>query len=127
MIRAGLANDVTAMRYMTLAALCGAALLAGCGDSDDEGGPVAAATATIAIEDFKYAPDPATVNAGQKISLPNADDAPHTLTDRAGRRAFDSGTIKGKATGSVTFDKAGTFSYFCEFHPYMQGTVTVED
>jgi plastocyanin len=26
----------------------------------------------------------------------------------------------------VTFDEAGTFAYYCRFHPFMKGTITVE-
>lgn len=119
-----------AMRHILLAALLGAALLAGCGSDKKSGSaPPAAAdapTATaIAIKEFKYSPTPATVKAGAKITVSNADRAPHTLTDRATGRAFDSGTIKAGASGSVTFSKPGTYAYFCEFHPYMKGSVTV--
>lgn len=67
----------------------------------------------------------ATVKVGKEVSVPNADDAPHTLTDGSATRAFDSGTIKGGRTGSVSFKKPGTYAYFCEFHPYMKGKVTV--
>jgi plastocyanin len=90
--------------------------------------PTAAATAptdTIKIADFVYDPDPATVKAGQAISIPNADAAPHTITDAESGRAFDSGTIKGRATGSLTVDRPGTYSYICEFHPFMKGRITV--
>ena len=115
------------MRHALIAALLGAALLAGCG-SDDEGAaaPAGAAAATkIDIKDFKYSPTPATVKAGETVTVPNADNAPHTLTDSASKRSFDSGTIKGDESGSVTFTKPGTYTYFCEFHPYMEGSVTV--
>ncbi len=111
------------MRSALIAAVS-AALLAGCGDDSDA--PAAQAPTTkIAIKAFKYAPTPATVKAGTTIAISNADSAPHTLTDRATTRAFDSGTIKGAATGSVRFSKPGTYAYFCEFHPYMRGSVTV--
>lgn len=121
------------MRHALLAALLAAALLAGCGGDDDAGTamtgkPPAVApstTDTIKIVDFVYDPSPATVKAGQKISIPNADAAPHTITDGGSGKAFDSGTIKGKATGSVTFDEPGTYAYICEFHPFMKGEVTV--
>jgi plastocyanin len=120
------------MRYAITAVLMGAAVLAaGCGDDPAAKAPAraaaTAATTKIAIKDFLYAPTPATVKVGAKVAIPNADSAPHTLTDRASRRAFDSGTIKGGATGSVTFSTPGTFAYFCEFHPYMKGSVTVTD
>ena len=121
------------MRLAILAVLLGTALLAGCGD-DDSGGPAmstktttaaAERTDTIRIADFKYDPSPASARAGQRITIPNADAAPHTLTDAASARAFDSGTIKGKTSGSITFATAGTYSYVCEFHPFMKGEITV--
>jgi plastocyanin len=127
--------DHTVMRHALLAALLATALLAGCGGDDNgpgeamQGKPASAAsartTATIKIVDFVYDPTPATVKAGQKISIPNADDAPHTITDSGSGKAFDSGTIKGKATGSLTIAKAGTYTYICEFHPFMKGELTV--
>ena len=101
-------------------------MLAGCGGDDDEPAPPAAAsTDTIRIAQFLYDPDPATVKAGRKIAVANADSAPHTLTEQGGSPSFDSDTIKGKATGSVTFKTPGAFTYYCEFHPTMKGTVTV--
>ena len=128
------------MRHTLLAALTSMALLAGCGGDDDGGsattnmdtGPAAAAgsgsakrTDTIKIVDFVYDPDPSAVRAGQKISVPNADAAPHTITDAGSGKAFDSGTIKGKATGSLTIDKPGSYRYICELHPFMKGEITV--
>jgi len=122
-----------------LTTLLGAALLAGCGDDDKTGlgGDAAAkttstavaepagATTSIRIVDFIYEPDPATVKAGEMVSIANADKAPHTLTEEGGSPSFDSDTIKGGQQGSVTFSKPGTFKYFCAFHATMKGTVTV--
>jgi len=114
-------------RHALLAALLGTAILAGCGGDDTTAAPPdAAGTDSIRIAEFLYDPDPATVKAGTKISVTNADDAPHTLTEEGGSPpSFDSDTIKGKATGSVTFTTPGTFKYYCQFHPTMKGTVTV--
>lgn len=124
-IRNARANAVVGVRHALItAAVLGATALAGCGG----GGAMSASAPTtraIAIKAFAYSPTPATVRAGTKVAIANADRAPHTLTDRAAGRAFDSGTIKGGATGSVTFSEPGTYTYFCEFHPYMKGTVTV--
>ena len=130
MIRNGAGNDQKIMRHAILAALLGATLLAGCGDDDKAASDTttakpATATTTIEIKDFLYDPDPSTVKAGTKIAVTNADAAPHTLTQEGGSPTFDSGTIKGKKSGSVTFEKAGTYKYFCVFHATMKGTVTV--
>lgn len=123
------------MRHAILAALLSATtLLAGCGGDDSAEmttptGPASTATAqrtdTIKIVDFVYDPSPASVTAGQRISVPNADAAPHTLTDAASPRTFDSGTIEGNATGSFTIEKPGTYRYICEFHRFMKGEITV--
>lgn len=120
----------TSMRqHAILAALLGATLLAGCGGDDkantNKTGTTAAPTGAIQIKDFLYVPDPVTVKAGVKIAVSNADTAPHTLTEKSASPAFASGTIRGKASGSVTFTKPGTFTYYCEFHATMKGTVTV--
>jgi plastocyanin len=121
------------MRHSILAALAGAALLGGCGDDDGDAAAPARSAATtpattIKIVDFVYDPDPATVRAGEAISIPNADAAPHTITDaEAGGKAFDSGTIKGRATGSLTIDEPGSYRYVCEFHPFMKGRITVTE
>ncbi len=123
------------MRHALLAALLGGALLTACGGDDSAATttPAGASTAkaaakttdTIKIVDFVYDPTPATVRAGQRISIPNADAAPHTITDGGSGKAFDTGTIEGRATGSLTIDRAGTYSYICEFHPFMKGEITV--
>jgi len=104
-----------------LAALLGAAALGGCGDADRAAAPISA----IRIANFDFRPDPATVKVGQRIAISNADSSPHTVTEEGGSPSFDSGTIRGKATGSVTFEQAGTFRYYCQFHATMKGTVTV--
>jgi plastocyanin len=107
------------------------ALVAGCGGSSDDGAKTSGASSTakstssITIADFKYDPDPSSVKAGTKVTVKNTDSSPHTLTDKGSGRAFDSGTVKGGKTGSVTFTKPGTYQYTCEFHPTMAGTVTV--
>jgi len=120
------------MRHTILAALAAAALLAGCGGGDDETSTTgkaatasAGATDTIRIKNFIYDPDPVTVKAGQKVTVVNEDGSPHTITEEGPSPSFDSDTVKGGASGSITFEKAGTFKYLCVFHPTMKGTVTV--
>ncbi len=46
----------------------------------------------------------------------------HTVT-AADRKAFDSKNIGPKASFSWTFQSAGTFAYFCTYHPWMKGTI----
>ena len=55
----------------------------------------------------------------------NRDSAPHTATAKD-RDVLQSGTLNQGATYTQTFDTAGTYDYFCEFHPNMKGVVNVE-
>lgn len=77
----------------------------------------------VEIVEFTYQPDPVVVQAGGKVTWQNEDTAPHTATADDG--SFDTGSVDKGKLGSATFKEAGTFTYFCEIHPTMHGTVEV--
>ena len=77
----------------------------------------------VDIVEFTYQPDPVVVQVGGKVIWQNQDTAPHTATADDG--SFDTGVIEKGKIGSETFKEAGTFTYFCEIHPTMHGTVEV--
>jgi plastocyanin len=77
----------------------------------------------VDIVEFTYQPDPVVVQVGGKVIWQNQDTAPHTATADDG--SFDTGTIEKGKSGSETFKEAGTFTYFCEIHPTMHGSVEV--
>jgi plastocyanin len=79
--------------------------------------------AKVKIVEFAYDPDPVTIQVGGKVIWQNEDAAPHTATADDG--SFDTGTIEQGKIKSETFKQAGTYSYFCEIHPTMHGTVEV--
>ena len=83
----------------------------------------AAKSEKVQIVEFTYEPDPVVVQAGGKVIWQNEDTAPHTATADDG--SFDTGTIEQGKLGSATFKEPGTFTYFCEIHPTMHGTVEV--
>ena len=118
----------------TPATLAVMALLAttGCGSEDKPSGgsssggaPKAASADKVDIKDFKYGPESIAVAKGTKVSFTNEDTAKHTATSKP-QGAFDSGDISKGQTKPVTFEKAGTFDYFCVYHPTMAGKVTVK-
>lgn len=94
-------------------------------DTDSETAPSGEASKSekVDIVEFTYQPDPVVVQAGGKVIWQNQDTAPHTATADDG--SFDTGTIEKGKIGSETFKEAGTFTYFCEIHPTMHGTVEV--
>lgn len=83
----------------------------------------AAKSEKVQIVEFTYEPDPVVVQAGGKVIWQNEDTAPHTATADDG--SFDTGIVEKGKLGSATFKEPGTFTYFCEVHPTMHGTVEV--
>jgi plastocyanin len=78
---------------------------------------------TVSIQDFFFSPAQITVQPGTTVTWMNNGQAPHTVTADDG--SFDSETLQPGQSFSFTFANAGTFSYFCEIHPFMTGSVTV--
>jgi plastocyanin len=88
------------------------------------GTEVTAAQVNVTIASFKFDPNPLTIPVGTTVIWTNQDTAPHTATsDTAG--LFDTPMLQKGQSGSVTFNQAGTFTYFCKVHPNMHGTVIV--
>ncbi len=81
------------------------------------------AVLTIHIKDFKYNPTPAKIRAGDRVTFVNDDDEPHTVT--ASDKSFDSEGLDTTNTWQHVFTKPGTYTYFCELHPYMKAVVIV--
>jgi len=84
----------------------------------------AQSTTTITIADLAFSPANVTVQAGDTVVFANNDSVAHTATANNG--SFDTGTIQPGGSASVTFATAGTFSFFCQIHPSMTGSVTVQ-
>jgi plastocyanin len=93
--------------------------------SESESAPSgeAAKSEKVQIVEFTYEPDPVVIQVGGKVIWQNEDTAPHTATADDG--SFDTGTIEKGKLGSATFKEPGIFTYFCEVHPTMHGTVEV--
>lgn len=76
-----------------------------------------------------YTPASVIINAGDTVKWDNVDTAAHTVTSGSPADGpsgvFDSSLIMGKASFEHTFDKAGTYDYFCMVHPWMVGNVIV--
>jgi YVTN family beta-propeller protein len=78
----------------------------------------------VSIAGFAFAPASVTVAPGQRIVWTNNDSVVHTVTSTDG--PWDSKDIAPGQSFSLTLDKAGTYTYHCGVHPFMQGTVTVK-
>ncbi|WP_189308188.1 plastocyanin/azurin family copper-binding protein [Streptomyces albospinus] len=83
------------------------------------------AASHVAIAGFAYSPSTLTVSKGTTATWTNNDSAPHTVTS-SGSGSLNSPVLRGGGSYTFTFKTAGTFSYYCNVHPFMHGTVVVK-
>jgi plastocyanin len=77
----------------------------------------------ITIDNFSFKRDTITVPVGATIIWENDDDIPHNVVATHGE--FRSSALDTDDKFSFTFNKAGTFDYFCSLHSFMKGQVVV--
>jgi LPXTG-motif cell wall-anchored protein len=85
---------------------------------------IAAASGSVTIADFNFAPASITIDAGDAVTWNNDGPTPHSATANDG--SFDTGILKKGQSGAHTFNQAGNFSYYCKPHPFMKATVVVQ-
>ena len=76
-----------------------------------------------------YDPETLDITVGTTVAWDNADTTVHTVTSGKAPETdgiFDSGMMASGDIFEFTFTDAGTFDYFCTFHPWMVGTVNAE-
>ena len=131
-------------RVLQLAALAGlAAITVACssGGSASTAAPTAAASGdtsspaaggtTIVAKDIAFQPTSVTIPAdtATAITFDNQDAAPHNIAikDASGAQVFKGEIVtQTKVTYNVNALPAGTYGFWCEVHPNMTGTLTVQ-
>ena len=83
-----------------------------------------AKTAEVKIDNFSFGPAELKIAAGTTVTWINRDDIPHTVVSTV--KVFKSKVLDTDEKFSFTFDKAGTYPYFCSIHPKMTGKVIVQ-
>jgi plastocyanin len=106
----------------TMAALCFATVLAAAPAFAAEAKPAT----TIVIDNFSFSPAQLSVAAGSTVTWENHDDMPHTIVNDATPREFRSAPLDSGEHFSQTFEKPGTYKYFCSIHPHMTGMIVVK-
>ncbi len=107
-----------------LLAACSSGGGSGSSSAGSSSGTAVTSTKAITISNFMFSPMHAAVAPGSTVSVTNKDSVTHTLTATGGQ--FDTGDIGAGQTKTFTAPmKAGTYSYICNIHQYMMGTIVV--
>jgi plastocyanin len=88
-------------------------------------GPAWAFVETVDIVGRSYSPRVSEIELGDKVLWRNRSDEKHTVTSDSGDFDYTFGA-KG-AQEERRFQTAGTYTYHCEFHDGMTGSVVVKD
>lgn len=128
---------------LTLGLLALAAVLAACSGASaappatlaapaPAGSPIpAGGTATVVARDIKFTTPAVAVTAGSAftIAFDNLDSAPHNIaiSDPSGASVFKGEIVSGKKVDyAVPALAAGTYTFTCDVHPDMKGTITAQ-
>ena len=106
-------------------------LLLGCNLTNDTAqGTIIPENITRQTEILDFSFEDITINIGGTIIWTNRDSNVHTSTSGVPPKSdglWDSPFLNENDQFSHTFDQSGIFYYWCKVHPFMTGTVTVEE
>jgi glucose dehydrogenase/plastocyanin len=74
--------------------------------------------------EYAFGPENITVAVGATVTWTNDGDLAHSATSDS--KVFDTGLLEPGGNATFTFDRAGTYGYFCSPHPWMIGQVVVK-
>jgi plastocyanin len=78
----------------------------------------------VTIKNFAFVPRRLVVSPGTKVVWTNKDSEPHTVT--SDHPAFHSEAINTDGHYTLMTRNKGTFTYHCQIHPFMHGTLVVQ-
>ena len=87
-----------------------------------------ASGAFVAMVNYGFYPASLTVPIGTTVTWVNMDFVQHTVTagtEQAPTNLFDSHELNHMQSFSYTFSTPGTYTFYCDVHPNMIGTIVV--
>ena len=118
------------LRVALLTLVAGVTLIAcASAGSPSATGAAGPSAATVEIKAFAFGTGSVTISRGQSVTWRNSDGTTHTVssgTPPTKDGKFDKEIANG-GSATISFDTAGTFTYFCNIHQAMKGTVVVNN
>ena len=110
------------------------AIPAGSASSGPPGTPLTIPQGASVQGSPSYDPATLTIKKGDKITVTNKDNVPHTVTSGTGpqdpnsAKSFDTSIIEAGQSADISTEKLapGEFPYYCIVHPYMTGKLVVQ-
>ena len=81
-------------------------------------------TYNAVMQNIAFSPSSITIRQGDSVTWTNKDNVQHTVISDSGSE-LSSGIIQPGQTYSHTFNTPGTYTYHCNIHPMMTGTIIV--
>ena len=84
-------------------------------------------TAAVTIKSFSFGPASVTIAKGGSVTFTNNDGTTHTISSGTAPNKdgkFDK-ELSGGSETTITLDTPGTYTYFCNIHQTMKGTIVV--
>ena len=111
--------------HLRALALAGAILLAACGGGDDPGESIAGDDVVVDMYDNRFEYTEIKIPVGGSVSWVGAGRNPHNAVDAGGEWSTESvfGSLE-QLDGDeaiLTYDSAGTYTFFCTFHGNAEG------
>jgi len=98
---------------------------AACGGGSS-GPPTTLGPNSVVVSGLAYKPADLSVKVGDSVTWSFQDGSvPHNVDGASDLNDFSSGTPQTSGTYTYKFKKAGSYSYHCDVHPFMKGTITV--
>ncbi len=93
--------------------------------NDTSSGPLVrgGSDAVIEIRDFAFSPGNLEIPRGASVTWTNSDSAPHDATARGD--AWRTERLSSGESGTIVFDVAGDYRYYCSIHPSMEAALRV--
>ena len=85
--------------------------------------PACGGNSSVSIVEFAFTPQDITVTVGTAVQWTNSGTRAHTTTSDTA--LWDSGSLNPGQQFSFTFITPGIYTYHCNIHPFMTGSVTV--
>lgn len=80
----------------------------------------------VTIQNNLFSPTTIELPINSTVTWDNLDNTEHQIISDGNLPALESGVLQPNETFVFTFSQSGVYSYHCNIHPEMKGTITIK-